>query len=54
LARLALIKTIARIVSLKCTCTVTCVMAVQGHPKSFILAPIKSAYATSCYRSAQC
>ena len=30
------------------TCFETqCVMALQGHPRSFILAPIESVYATS-------
>jgi len=28
-----------------------CLMALQGHPRSLILAPIESAYATSCWSS---
>jgi len=27
---------------------IECLMAVQGHPRSLILAPIERAYATSC------
>ena len=29
-------------------CGTECVSAVQGHPRSLILAPIERAYATSC------
>jgi len=28
-----------------------CKMTIQGHPRSLILAPIKSAYRTSCWSS---